>query len=451
MKNVHFIGIGGISMSGIAELLLSEGYKVSGSDAHRTEITERLEELGARIGYPQKADNIPEDTDIVVMTAAIHEDNPEFMEAKRRGLKVETRADFLGQIMRGYDVPVAVAGTHGKTTTTAMISEILLAAEADPTISIGGVLRDIRGNFRVGGKKYFVMEACEYTNSYHSFYPRIGIILNVEPDHLDFFKDIEDIRRSFHRYGENIPDDGVLIINKDIEGFDEVAGGLKCRVITFGSDDSADYYADNIVYDEFARPTFDVHHEGKVRRITLGVCGSHNVINALSAIAAADELDINEETVKTGLKNYTGTDRRFEVKGKLGGVTIIDDYAHHPTEIRATLSTAKKYPHRDLWVVFQSHTYTRTKALLDEFADALTLADHVICAEIYAARETDTLGVSGETLAERVKDRGTDSYYFPTFEEIKKFIRETLLDRDLLITMGAGDVVKIGDELLREG
>ena len=448
MKKVHFIGIGGISMSGIAELLLSEGYVVSGSDAHESEITKRLEELGAKIGYPQKADNIPDDTDTVVMTAAIHEDNPELMEARRRGLKVETRADFLGQIMRGYDMPVAIAGTHGKTTTTAMVSEILLASDMDPTISIGGNLRDIGGNFRVGGRRYFVMEACEYTNSYHSFYPKVGIILNVEPDHLDFFHDIEDIRRSFHKYGENIPDDGVLIINKEIEGFDEVAGGLKCRVVTFGTDDSADYHAENITYDEFARAAFDVYHDGNKRSITLGVSGSHNVLNALSAIAAADELGIDDDCIRMGLQNFKGTDRRFEVKGKLNGFTIIDDYAHHPTEIKATLSTALKYPHNELWVVFQSHTYTRTKALLDEFADALSLADQVISSEIYPARETDTLGMSGEVIAEKVREKGTDCYYFPTFAEIENFIKETLTDNDLLITMGAGDVVKIGDELL---
>ena len=438
-------------MSGIAELLLSEGYEVSGSDSHESDITERLTKLGAKIGYPQKAENIPGDVDTVVMTAAIHEDNPELIEAKRRGLKVETRADFLGQIMKGYEVPVAVAGTHGKTTTTAMISEILLASDADPTISIGGVLRDIGGNFRVGGRKYFVMEACEYTNSYHSFYPGVGIILNVEPDHLDFFKDIDDIRRSFHRYGENIPDDGVLIINREIEGFDQVAGGLKCRVVTFGLDDRADYYPVNITYDEFARPSFSVCHNGSSRQISLGVSGFHNVLNALSAIACADELGIPDAAIVSGLRDFTGTDRRFEVKGKLHGFTIIDDYAHHPTEIRATLNTAKKYPHNELWVVFQSHTYTRTKALLDEFADALSMADHVICARIYPARETDTLGMSGEVLRDRIREKGTDCYYFPTFEEIKKFIRKTLLDKDLLITMGAGDVVKIGDELLKEG
>ena len=449
-KSIHFIGIGGISMSGIAELLLSEGYRVSGSDARRTDITERLEKLGATIGYPQKEDNIPEDTGVVVMTAAIHEDNPEYREAKKRGLKIETRADFLGQIMKEYEVPVAIAGTHGKTTTTAMVSKILLANEADPTISIGGVLKDIGGNFRVGGRRYFVMEACEYTNSYHSFYPRVGIILNVEPDHLDFFKDIEDIRRSFHRYGENIPDDGVLIINKEIEGIKEITDGLRCRIVTFGMDETADYHAEDITYDEYARPSFTVCHGGNKRSITLGVGGAHNVMNALAAVAAADELNMGDEAIINGLKTFTGTNRRFEIKGELNGVTIIDDYAHHPTEIRATLATAKKYPHRELWVVFQSHTYTRTKALLDEFADALQAADHVICAEIYPARETDTLGMSGELLCEKIREKGTDCYYFPTFEEIEKFVRETLVDRDLLITMGAGDVVRIGDELLKK-
>ena len=451
MGYIHFIGIGGISMSGIAELMLSKGCSVSGSDAHPSKITERLEELGAKIGYPQKAENIPDDTELVVMTAAIHEDNPELMDAGRRGLKIETRADYLGNIMKAYDTPISVAGTHGKTTTTAMISEILMSAGADPTVSIGGVLKDIGGNFRIGADRYFVMEACEYTNSYHSFYPRIGVILNVEADHLDFFKDIDDIRRSFNRFARNIPDDGILVINSDIEGYDEVVKDLKCRIVTFGTDEKADWHPADISYDDFGRPAFEAEHDGKRKSYRLGVYGSHNVINSLAAIAVAGELGIGYEAVKKGLADFTGTDRRFEIKGELNGFTIIDDYAHHPTEIRATLETAKKYPHRDLWVIFQSHTYTRTKALMDDFAEALSHADHVICAEIYAARETDTLGISGATLAEEIRKKGTDCYYFPTFEEIKKFVRETLIDNDLLITMGAGDVVKIGDELLSEG
>jgi UDP-N-acetylmuramate--alanine ligase len=449
MKNIHFIGIGGISMSGIAELMISRGYKVSGSDAHESDITDKLSAMGAVIGYPQKAENIPEDTDTVVMTAAIHEDNPELKEAKRRGLHIETRAEFLGKIMKEYHTPVAVAGTHGKTTTTAMVSEILLRSKKDPTISIGGVLRDIGGNFRVGADEYFVMEACEYTNSYHSFYPKIGVILNVEADHLDFFKDIEDIRRSFHGFAANIPDDGVLIINADIEGIEDITDGLKCKVVTFGEKAEADYRAENIMLDEFARATFEAVHEDERNKYSLGVGGVHNVINSLAAIAVAEQLGVSYEDTAGGLGDFKGTDRRFELKGQLNGFTIIDDYAHHPTEIRATLSTAKNYPHRELWVVFQSHTYTRTKALLHDFARELAAADHVICAEIYPARETDNLGISGETLAEEIRKEGTDCYYFPTFEEIENFITETLVDNDLLITMGAGDVVNIGDELLQ--
>nr|MCR5747318.1 UDP-N-acetylmuramate--L-alanine ligase [Lachnospiraceae bacterium] len=349
-----------------------------------------------------------------------------------------------------YDTPISIAGTHGKTTTTAMVSEILMSAGGDPTISIGGVLKDIGGNFRIGADKYFVMEACEYTNSYHSFYPRIGVILNVEADHLDFFKDIDDIRKSFNRFAQNIPDDGVLVINADIEGYEEVVKGLKCRIVTFGKKPTADWHPLNLSCDDFGRYSFETEHNGKKNSFKLGVYGTHNVLNALAAIAVANELGIGYEAVEKGLRSFTGTDRRFEIKGELNGFTIIDDYAHHPTEIAATIEAAKKYPHRDLWIIFQSHTYTRTKALMDDFADVLSKADHVISAEIYPARETDNLGISGKTLADEIRKRGTDCYYFPTFEEIKKFVRETLIDKDLLITMGAGDVVKIADELLSE-
>ncbi|MCR5747503.1 MAG: UDP-N-acetylmuramate--L-alanine ligase [Lachnospiraceae bacterium] len=491
MKNIHMIGIGGISMSGIAELLLSEGYTVSGSDAHESEMTDKLEELGAKIGYPQKADNIPEDTDTVVMTAAIHSDNPELLEAQRRGLKVWTRAEFLGEIMKKYNTPIAIAGTHGKTTTTGMVSEILVKAGMDPTISIGGMLKDIGGNFRVGSSDYFVMEACEYTNSYHAFYPKVGVILNVEADHLDFFKDIDDIRRSFHRFGENVFEDGTLVIGKEIEKYQVITEGLKCKVVTFGRDESADIYPTDVVYDELAQPAFTANMDGKSERYRLGVHGEHNVMNALAAIAACKSIGISYEDIKKGLEEYKGTDRRFELKGKLkvmagksgsgadgteagaddkgtgmvgsgtdgteagtagrgSGITIIDDYAHHPTEIKATLKTAAAYPHNNMWVVFQPHTYTRTKALMDEFAEALSMAEHVIITDIYPARETDNLGISGKTLADRISEKGTECYYIGGFDEVKKFIKKTLVDNDLLITMGAGDVVKIGDELLSE-
>ena len=446
--NVHFVGIGGISMSGLAELLLSEGFRVTGSDSKRSALTEKLESLGAVIGYPQCAANITDAIDVAVATSAIHPDNPEIMEIRRRGIPLISRAQLLGQVMKRYEIPVAVSGTHGKTTTTSMISEILLAADADPTLSIGGMLHSIGGNFRIGGQKYFVTEACEYTNSFLSFFPKISIILNVDADHLDFFKDIDDIRHSFHTFATLIPDDGTLIINGDFDGFDVVTKDLKCRIITFGKSDSCDYRADNIRFDDFACPTFTLYHDGNSSDYTLGVPGAHNVYNAMAAIAASELLGVDKDTVRDSLRLFTGTDRRFQRRGEFGGVTVIDDYAHHPTEIKATLHAARHYPHKTIWCVFQPHTYTRTKALMDDFAEALTLADKVILADIYAARETDTLGISSKTLMDAIRRKGTDAYYFPSFGEIEKFILENCINGDLLITMGAGDVVKIGNDLL---
>lgn len=449
--HIHFIGIGGISMSGLAEILLEEGFTVSGSDSQETGLTKHLKDKGARVYCGQRASNIQAepDIDVVVYTAAIHEDNPEFMAAKEKNLPMLSRAQLLGEMMRNYKQSVAVSGTHGKTTTTSMITDILLAGELDPTISVGGILQDIGGNIRVGGSEIFVTEACEYTNSFLSFYPTIEVILNIEEDHLDFFKDIEDIRRSFRLFAEKLPAKGLLAVNSGIEAVDELVKGLKCRVITFGTEKSSAYTARNISYDEYARPSYDLLIHGKmVRRITLGVTGEHNVYNSLGAIAVAMELGLGLEAVEAGLKKFTGTDRRFEKKGEVGGVTIIDDYAHHPQEIRATLSAAKNYPHRKLWCVFQPHTYTRTRAFLDQFAETLAAADEVILADIYAARETDTLGVSSGDIAERIERLGTKAHYIPSFDEIETFILEHCIQGDVLITMGAGDIVKVGEKLL---
>ena len=446
---VHFIGIGGISMSGLAEILLEEGFHISGSDAKESALTDALEKKGARIYYGQRASNISDSTDVVVYTAAIHPDNPEFARAKELGIPMLTRAELLGQIMRNYDTPIAVAGTHGKTTTTSMLSHILLKGDCDPTISVGGILPAIGGNIRVGQSETFLTEACEYTNSFLSFFPKISIILNMDADHLDFFKDIDDIRRSFRRFAELLPADGTLIINADTPEYQGITEGLSCQVITYGLENNADYTASDITYDEFGHASFNVRYKGSdLGRCSLKVPGSHNVSNALSAVAAGRLLNLPWEVIAEGLLSFTGTDRRFQYKGTVGGVTIIDDYAHHPTEIEATLKAAANYPHRKVWCVFQPHTYTRTKALLPEFAQALTLADHVVLADIYAARETDTLGISSEDLADRIRELGTPCEYFPTFDEIENFLLENCTQGDLLITMGAGDVVNIGEQLL---
>ena len=447
--SVHFIGIGGISMSGLAEILLEEGFTVSGSDAKESPLTRTLEEKGATVYYGQRASNIKDSVQVVVYTAAIHPDNPEYAAAAGKGLPMLTRAQLLGQIMRNYDTPVAVSGTHGKTTTTSMISHILLKGECDPTISVGGILPAIGGNIRVGQSETFLTEACEYTNSFLSFFPKISVILNMDADHLDFFKDIDDIRHSFRKFAELLPADGALVINADTPEYQTITEGLPCKVITYSLEHDADYTADNIIYDEFGHASFRVLHNGQeIGTCSLKVPGIHNVSNALASVAVGQLLNLSDEVIFGGLSEFTGTDRRFQYKGQIAGVTIIDDYAHHPTEIEATLHAAANYPHKKIWCVFQPHTYTRTKALMPEFAKALTLADHVVLADIYAARETDNLGISSADLRKQIQELGTPCEYFPTFDEIENFLLENCTQGDLLITMGAGDVVNIGEQLL---
>lgn len=448
--HVHFIGIGGISMSGLAEILLEEGFTVSGSDSKESPLTKKLASEGAQIFYGQKAENIIDGIDCVVYTAAISRTNPELIEAVARKIPMLTRAELLGQLMKNYDTPIAVSGTHGKTTTTSMISHILLAGDMDPTISVGGILQAIGGNIRVGKSETFITEACEYTNSFLHFFPKISVILNIEEDHLDFFKDLEDIRHSFRQFAELLPSDGTLVINGEISNYDEICQGLDCRVITYGSSDRFDYSSSNIDYDEKGHVSFDLVRQGREsERISLSVTGDHNVSNALASIAVAELLNIPMETIKKGLLSFHGTDRRFEYKGTFNGVTVVDDYAHHPTEIKATLKAARHYPHEKLWCVFQPHTYTRTKAFFHEFAEALSHTDHLILADIYAARETDTLGISSSDLAKEAAGLGTDAHYFPSFEEIESYLRENCRPGDLLITMGAGDIVTVGEDLLR--
>ena len=449
--HVHFIGIGGISMSGLAEILLKEGFTISGSDNKESALTDHLEQMGAKVFYGQKASNIIPGIDVVVYTAAIHPDNEEYAEAVRQKLPMLTRAELLGQLMTNYDMPIAISGTHGKTTTTSMLSHILLAGELDPTISVGGILKAIGGNIRVGDSEYFVTEACEYTNSFLHFFPKIDVILNIDEDHLDFFKDLADIRNSFHRFAKLLPKDGTLVINDNIPDLEEITADLDCRVIRYGNDSSLDYSATNILHDKKGEASFDLIKSGEfIDRISLSVNGDHNVSNALSAIAVADLLGVPFSKIKEGLKSFHGTDRRFEYKGEVNGFTIIDDYAHHPTEIAATLAAAQKYPHKHLWCVFQPHTYSRTRALLKEFAQALSLAENIVLADIYAAREQDPGDISSKTLQAELEKLGKKAYYFPSFDEIEKFLLENCINGDLLITMGAGNVVSIGEALVNK-
>ena len=351
--------------------------------------------------------------------------------------------------MDNYEQSIAVAGTHGKTTTTSMISQILLEAKTDPTITVGGILEAINGNLRVGESEVFISEACEYTNSFLNFRPKYSIILNVEAEHLDFFKDLDDIRKSFHKFAANTLADGATIINGEIDNYTEIVEGLPQRIITYGLNSSYDYYAENITYDEKACAIFSVMHDGqKIMDVHLNVPGKHNVSNSLAAIALCDIMNIPNEAVISGLLKFGGANRRFQYKGKIDGITIIDDYAHHPTEIKATLTAAANYPHERLVLVFQPHTYSRTKAFLDDFAEVLSMADVVVLADIYAAREQNTYGVSSKDILNLLKKKGTEAYYLPSFEEIEKFLLKNCINGDLLITMGAGNVVEIGEALL---
>lgn len=461
---IHFIGIGGISMSGLAEILLGRGFTVSGSDRSESPLTKHLSDLGADICYPQAAENVADrDIDLVVYTAAIHPDNPEFAECEARGLRMVTRANLLGAIMDGYAQAVAVSGTHGKTTTTSMITQILLEDGAHrPTVSVGAVDPAIGSNVLVGNDDAFVAEACEYSNSFLSLRPTVAVVLNVEAEHLDFFKDLDDIRHSFHDFVGNLREGGCLVINGAIEDWHYIAEKAP-RTITYGLDDSFDCHAVDIEYNAAGCASFTPVFKGKtLARVALKVPGEHNVSNALAAIAAAVALggneqveadatfEVNEEAIVSGLSKFTGAKRRFEYRGTYKGVPVVDDYAHHPTEIGATLAAAARVDHKRLVLVFQPHTYTRTRAFFDDFVRVLSQADLIVLAPIYAAREKDVYGIHSTDIRDALVKAGRDAYAFDTFDEIEKFLSENIMNGDLLITMGAGDVVKVADDLTAE-
>jgi len=448
--NVHFIGIGGISMSGLAEILIHNGFSISGSDISPSKMTEHLQEIGATVYIGHHPNNIKDHIDLIVYTAAIHPDNPELVTAKEKSIPTIDRASLLGQIMDNYHYSIGISGTHGKTTTTSMISQILLDAKKDPTISVGGILDILAGNIRVGNSSYFITEACEYANSFLKFSPFIAIVLNVEEDHLDFFKDVEDIRNSFRGYLNNVPKNGYIIINSDIDDYQALVNDKDCTIITYGSEKSKpDWYPKNVQFDQRGCGTYDLYHKGKfIDTFTLNSTGIHNVYNSIAAIASANIMDVDTSLIKNSLKTFEGPKRRFEYKGTLKGITIVDDYAHHPTEIDATLQAAKKLDYNHLWVVFQPHTYSRTKAFLNNFAEALSLADHVIITDIYAAREKDPGDIHSQDLLALLKEKNENCYYFSSFDEIEIFLLENLIPNDILITMGAGNIYIIGEELL---
>jgi UDP-N-acetylmuramate--alanine ligase len=452
VKQVHCIGIGGIGLSAVAEILLNEGYAVSGSDMQESDTTARLIEKGAAVFLGHRERNIG-NADLVVYSAAVAPTNPELAAAGAKGVPAVSRAQMLGYLMERKRYSVAVAGTHGKTTTTSMIALVLKDSDKDPTILVGGNLSEIGGNVRLGDSEYFVTEACEYMDSFLNLAARYAVILNIDSDHLDYFDDIYHIARSFKQFALLVPDDGAVVAFDANPFVSSIIRDLGRRVVTFGFHDNCDYSACDIEFNGAGTPAFSIMYKGEhLCRVQLAVPGEHNISNALAAFACCHDMGVGAADIIRTLESFTGTQRRFDLLGETtGGVRIVDDYAHHPTEIAATIKAARKIPGKTLWVLFQPHTYTRTLALHDEFAEALSLADKVVVAEIYAAREKNIHQISSKTIVSEIKERnpGKEAYYFKGFDEIASFVLNNAERGDLIITMGAGDIFKVGEMILQ--
>lgn len=443
MKNnfnhIYFIGIGGISMSGLAELMLDEGCKISGSDKNNSHIVEKLKNMGVKIYLNHNEENITSDINLVVYTSAISSDNPELMKAQELNLNIMDRAEFLGYVMKNYLHSICVSGTHGKTTTTGMLSSILIETNLEPTIFLGGEMDSIGGNLKRGSNNLLLTEACEYKRNFLKFNPTMELILNIDEDHLDYYKDIKDIENAFLEYANKLPEDGFLIVN---EANIDLFKNLKCNVVTFGPKDNADFYATDMKY--FPTPSYTLMHKGsKVIDIDLQVFGEHNILNSIAASAACIKLNINLDDIKNGLSNFKGTHRRYEFRGYYEGAVLIDDYAHHPAEMKTTLHTAKTYSKGKIITIFQPHTYTRTIALLDEFADALKLSDETILLDIYAAREKDTGEIHSKDLLNKMNEVKAKGFYAESFEDASKLLKGIVHEGDTVITMGAGNVNEV--------
>jgi len=453
IRHIHFIGIGGISMSGLAEILHKDGYTITGSDWIASDITQHLMNQGIGVSLGNDAAHITKEMDLVVHTAAVKPNNPELTAARNMQIPTLDRAQLLGKMMHGYPYSVAIAGSHGKTTTTAIVSEVCLAAELDPTISIGGYMEAIGSNFRVGKSQYLVIEACEYFDSFLQFYPHVGVILNIDSDHLDYFGTLERLINSFRRFAQNIPPEGTLVIHGGIPCLKEIIDGLSCRVFIYGTED-ADFWAEDIRYNEEGQPSFTIASKNSIEKknVSLILRGAHNIDNALATAAVADVLGIPAKPLINGLNSAIGAKRRFEHKGMFNGVTVVDDYAHHPTEIRASLSAAKNGPHKRIVCAFQSHTYSRTQNLLDEFVASFEQADLILILPVFASREAISTELSpnylSQLLVERLREQGKEAYFSENFENATSWLIAHTRPQDLLITMGAGDIHLLAERLV---
>lgn len=441
----HLIGVGGVSMSSLAEVLQDMGIIITGSDMNENQNVRGVRAHGIEVFIGHRAENVGDDVEFVVRTAAVHDDNPEIIAARERGIPVFERTQAWGAISKGYNNALCISGTHGKTTTTSMCTHILMAADKDPTVMIGGTLPLLNAGHRVGRGNTIVMEACEYYNSFLSFHPTVAVILNIEEDHLDFFKDLADIKNSFREFALRTPEDGCVVVNADDANSMDAVKDIDRKVITFGLTPEADVYAENVRY-VGANSEFDIMYKGRFfTDVTLHVPGVHNVKNALAATAACICLGVRPLAVKYGLAGFNGAGRRFEFKGKFNGAEIYDDYAHHPGELKALLDTVETLNYQRTILAFQPHTYSRTAALFDDFVEQLKRPDVLMLAEIFAAREKNTIGISSADLADKIEN----SFYFPTFDELEAALRVSARPGDIILTVGAGDIYKVGERLVK--
>lgn len=432
-------------MSSLAEVLAGMGLKITGSDMCENDNAVALEQKGFKIYYGHWTENIEPDTEFIVRTAAVHDDNPEIIEARARNIPVFERTQAWGAISKGYRNALCIAGTHGKTTTTSMCTHILMAAEKDPTVMIGGTLPLLHSNHRVGKGNTIVMEACEYMDSFLALHPTISVILNVEHDHADYYPDLAAVQRSFRKFAESVPEDGCVIANRDDPSTMETIAGIDRRVITFGLTPEADLHARNIRYVD-DNSEFDIYYNGELfTDVVLHVPGIHNIKNALAATAAAIELGIHASSVKYGLAGFTGAGRRFEFKGRYNGADVYDDYAHHPSELKALLDAVSNLNYKRTVLAFQPHTFSRTVSFFDDFVRQLSRPDVTLLAEIYAAREKNTFGISSADLAKKIPG----AEFYPTFEGLEEALVEKARPGDLILTVGAGNIYLVGEDLVK--
>ncbi len=448
-KKIYMVGIGGISMSGIALILKRWDYEVSGSDGVSSNQTEWLINNGINVNIGQVSENINKDIDLVVYTAAVKLDNPELVRARELEIPIVERGEFLGEITKLFKDTIGVAGTHGKTSTTSMVTCAFIEAGLDPSIQVGANLKVLDNtNYRVGTSDYFVIEACEYCESYLNFVQRSAIVLNIDNDHLDYFKNIDNIQKSFEKYVSLLPEDGYLVLNRDDERCYNLRNSSKANIITVGSTDEADWTYKNVTFDDDGFPTYDVYKSNEfIGSITLKVAGMHNVFNSLCCVALCDAYGIDVETVAKALVKFDGASRRLEYKGMLNGAKVYDDYGHHPTEIMATVKGVKNKKYNKSWVVFEAHTYSRLKEHLHEFAEALQHFDNIIMIDIYAAREVNTFDIHESDLIDELKNLGKDAVHISEHDEVIKYLKDNVKENDVIITLGAGNVTKIANKI----